>query len=115
MSWEFNILNEQDITIPAKEGVYIKNIILEGARYDLNTNSLVEPYPMQLYTIMPIIHFKPVYNKKNEENNYKIPLYLYGNRAGSLDRPSLLMEIDISAGQYDANFWIKRGAALLLT
>jgi hypothetical protein len=62
LTWEFPVMsfNESSITMRPREGAYIKELYLEGARWDSDNACLAEPNPMELFSMMPIIHFKPV-------------------------------------------------------
>lgn len=118
LSWDFSVLNhtEQSISMEPKEGAYIKGLFLEGARWDSDNGCLAEPYPMELYCPVPIMHFKPVFHRKSSgKGHYKTPLYIYPIRTGTRERPSFVLEVDLKAGAKDANFWTKRGTALLLS
>jgi dynein heavy chain len=54
--------------------------------------------------------------KKGTKGVYRCPLYVYPVRGGSVDKPSLLMDVDLKTGpRGDWQFWAKRGTALLLT
>jgi hypothetical protein len=66
LSWEFPILNQSlaSITSHPKEGAYLNGFFLEGARWDADQSCLGEPFPMELTSSMPIIHFKPTDSKK---------------------------------------------------
>ena len=57
-------LAEKDLSGPPKDGVYVKNLILEGAGWDVDNASLREPQPMELNVDMPIIQFKPAEMRK---------------------------------------------------
>lgn len=117
LNYEHPILNQdpQSIVTAAKEGSYVYGLFVEGARWDLDANALAEPVPMELYAPMPVIHFKPVENKKKAmKGMYACPVYLYPFRSGSRERPSFVTECDVKAGSFPAEFWIKRGVALLL-
>ena len=99
---------------PPKEGVYIKGIYLEGASWDRKNNSLKEPRAMELISQMPPIHFKPVESKKKAGKGlYTCPLYYYPIRAGTRERPSFIIAIDLKTGNNDSEFYVKRGTAAL--
>ena len=102
---------------PIKEGVYVKGVYLEGAGWDAENYCLCEPEPMRLLEAMPIIHFKPVENKKKVAKNiYQCPLYMYPVRTGSRERPSFMISVDLkSCAGREPDHWIKRGTALLLS
>jgi dynein heavy chain len=108
--------DESQVTVAPKEGAYIKNMILEGAKWDTNANTLTDADAMQLTAPMPMVHFKPVAKKKPAtEGIYQCPLYLYPVRTGSRERPSFMIWLDLKSGPNDGNYWIKRGTALLLS
>lgn len=66
MSWDFTVqqADDQYLTTPPKDGVYIKGLYLEAAAWDKKAGCLIDPEPMQLVCAMPTILFKPVENKK---------------------------------------------------
>lgn len=118
LSWDFIVLNqdEETLTQPPSDGAYVKGLFLEGARWDEDAGCLDEPYAMQLQCAMPIVHFKPVDNKKkSSRGTYNCPLYLYPVRTGTRERPSYMISIDLKSGSRPPEFWIKRGTALLLS
>jgi dynein heavy chain len=117
LSFEYSIVNaeEKEVHQPPKEGVYVKDMYLEGAGWDFENGNLCEPSPMELIVDMPIVHFKPTDNKKkNAKGIYSCPLYMYPVRTGSRERPSFMTFVDLKGGACDSDFWIKRGTALLL-
>jgi len=108
--------DEASIAGHPKEGMYVKNMILEGAKWDYNGMHLTDADAMQLSAPMPLVHFKPVNKKKNiTEGIYQCPLYLYPVRTGSRERPSFMAYLDLKSGPNSGDFWIKRGTALLLS
>lgn len=118
LTWDFVVMgnNEQAINMKPKEGAYVKGLYLEGARWDTDNACLAEPFPMELYCPMPILHFKPVEGrKKSSKGLHPCPTYIYPNRAGTPQQPSFLCEVDLKSGPRDSQFWSKRGVALLLS
>merc|ERR1712070_250512 len=117
LSWEFPITNQAPESLPkAKEGSFVNGLFVEGARWDLDNNCLVEPLPMELFSPMPVIQFKPVENKKKGSKGvYSCPIYMYPFRSGSRERPSWVLNADIKCGGKPSEFWIKRGVAMLLS
>ncbi|CAM9332211.1 unnamed protein product, partial [Choristocarpus tenellus] len=118
LSWEFSVLG-QDATLissPAKEGAYCDGLFLEGARWNKTEGCLEEPLAMELFFSMPVIHFKPVESKKKASKGmYICPTYMYPLRTGSRERPSFVIAADLKSGRHPAEFWTKRGVALLLS
>lgn len=46
---------------------------------------------------------------------YECPCYYYPTRAGTVSKDSFMLKVDLKAGDYSAEFWVKRGAALLMS
>lgn len=71
---------------------------------------------MELIVPMPIIHFRPVENKKKSSRGvYNCPLYLYPVRTGTRERPSYMGTVDLKSGAAEPDHWIMRGTAVLLS
>ena len=118
LNWEFPILNQEPEAIAqaAKEGSYVNGLFLEGARWDIDGNCLSQPLPMELFSAMPVIHFKPVESKKKSSKGiYSCPIYLYPFRSGSRERPSFVISADVKSGNQASDFWVKRGVAMVLS
>jgi dynein heavy chain len=101
-----------------KDGVYVSGISLEGATWNFTGGYLEESRPMELISAMPIIHFKPVEGKRrtgNKHGFYSCPVYMYPIRSGSRERPSYVVTVELRAGKFSADFWTKRGVAMLLS
>jgi dynein heavy chain len=119
LSWDFPVLQHNDITqITAypKEGVYVSGLYVEGACWNFASGYFEESRPMELVSPMAIIHFKPTEGKKKSSKGfYSCPVYMYPIRTGSRERPSYVVSTDLRAGKFSAEFWTKRGVALLLS
>ncbi len=118
LGWEFNVLHMDDdpVAIGNKDSVLISGVYLEGAGWDRKSNCLKEPKAMELVTAMPLIQFKPVESrKKSSKGIYLCPVYYYPIRTGAEERPSFIIAVDLKTGQYDSDFFVKRGTALLLS
>jgi len=119
LSFSFSIVDADavDITSPPQDGVYIREMYLEGAGWDRERKCLCEPNMMELIVQMPVVHFKPAERKRkaNSKNVYECPLYMYPVRTGSRERPSFIAMIELDTGGVEAEHWVKRGTALLLS
>ncbi|XP_075914114.1 dynein axonemal heavy chain 2-like [Petromyzon marinus] len=119
LSWEFVVSTVEDnnILVPPKDGVWVRGLYLEGAGWDRRASCLVEAEPMELVCAMPTVHFKPVENKrKSARGLYSCPCYYCPDRAGSPERPSsIVLGVDLRAGSQPADHWVKRGTALLMS
>jgi dynein heavy chain len=79
-------------------------------------STLKEPEVMELYCAMPVLHFKPIQKRaKPPQNVYECPCYYYPVRQGSVTKDSFMLKVDLKSGDYAAEFWVKRGAALLMS
>jgi dynein heavy chain, axonemal len=124
LDFEYPILAEppEKVKEHPKEGAYIKGLFLEGAKWNFEEACLAEPEPMQLFSDMPVIHFKPVEGKKGLSAAaaravgapYRSPMYLYPVRTGTRERPSFMGVVELKSGAVDPDHWVKRGTALLL-
>uniref|UniRef100_A0A8C6R755 Dynein axonemal heavy chain 2 n=1 Tax=Nannospalax galili TaxID=1026970 RepID=A0A8C6R755_NANGA len=118
LSWEFIVstVDDSNLVYPPKDGVWVRGLYLEGAGWDQKNSCLVEAEPMQLVCLMPTIHFRPAESrKKSAKGMYSCPCYYYPNRAGSTDRASFVICIDLRSGAMTSDHWIKRGTALLMS
>ncbi|KAI8894261.1 dynein heavy chain and region D6 of dynein motor-domain-containing protein [Globomyces pollinis-pini] len=117
LSWEFHPMNDDEPNKDlGKEGIYIRNLYLEGASWDRKNSCLKEPKPMELITSLPPILFRPVESKKKSiKGFYTCPLYIFPIRSGTRERPSFIIAMELKSGGFDQDFWIKRGAACLTT
>jgi dynein heavy chain len=119
LSWEFPVLDHNmpdSIHEHPKEGAYMYGMVLEGAQWSYEAEALTDPAPMQLFSAMPIVHFKPVEGKrKSNRVLYSCPIYMYPVRTGTRERPSFVVAAELSSGNQAPSFWTKRGVALLLS
>ena len=120
LSFSFEVMNacEASIEEPPTEGVYVRGLFLEGAGWNAKEKCLCEPTPLtELVVEMPVIHFKPTHLKKSSKTGtyYQCPLYVYGKRTGTRERPSFVCYVELHAGGAAPEHWIKRGTALLLS
>jgi dynein heavy chain len=64
---------------------------------------------------MPVIQFRPIKEKKKKATGlYKCPTYIYPIRAGTVENPSFQFRINLKSGEFEPDFWKKRGTALLM-
>merc|ERR550514_1808631 len=100
LAWEFPIMaqKEEDFQAGPKEGAYVKGIFLEGARWDFEKSNLADSHTMELFSAMPIIHFKPTENKKKTAKGFYVcPVYMYPVRTGTRERPSFMCAAEIKS------------------
>lgn len=117
---EFDFIPTQkavtDISEVVKEGAFITGLYLEGAKWNLEKQCLMEPEVMELISLMPVIHFKPIpYRAKRPPGYYVCPCYYYPIRQGKIARDSFMLLIELKTGECSPEFWVKRGTALLMS
>ena len=119
LSWEYTVMSTQEAAVVSRprEGAYVKGLYLEGARWDVENGCLGEPNAMELYSTLPLVHFKPVEGgrKKTSKGMHGLPLYQYPVRQAWNGQETLLGEVELKSGGKDSAFWTKRGVALLLS
>eukprot|EP00698_Gefionella_okellyi_P021811 TRINITY_DN713_c0_g5_i1.p1 TRINITY_DN713_c0_g5~~TRINITY_DN713_c0_g5_i1.p1 ORF type:complete len:2528 (-),score=851.46 TRINITY_DN713_c0_g5_i1:18-6647(-) len=118
LAWDFNVtqyLEVREVSSAPKEGVYIRGMYLEGARWDRERGQLTDPLPMELWDQMPITLFKPIDSKRKVRTGlYTCPCYMYPVRTGTRERPSFMLAVELKTQEHP-DHWVKRGAALLLS
>lgn len=111
------------LTLKPENGVYIRGLYLEGARWDATINSINDSLPKQLYTDMPVLHLDPEKDRKDPtENIYRCPVYKILSRRGTLSTtghstnfvmwievPSNRTNILNNEGKCDQEEWIRAG------
>ena len=127
VSFDFNFMKEtwQSLKEGPEDGVYIRGLFLEGARWDATIDGLNDSLPKQLYTEVPVIHLQPVKDRQAvTENIYRCPVYKILSRRGTLSTtghstnfimwievPSKRTNITNNVGQADQEEWIRAGVA----
>ena len=123
LDFEFPVDDRKWENIPRApdDGAYVRGLYLEGARWDADARQLAEPAAMELFSPMPVVHFKPSDSKASGGKKskkgamYACPLYYYPVRTGTRERPSFMRLVDLRAGPMGPDFWTLRGTALLLS
>lgn len=110
----------EDISEEIDAGVYVHGLFLEGARYDIETQSIQESRKGELFTKIPIVHLEPVRLKvaTSSDHTYACPMYKTSARVGVLSTTGLstnfVVSLDLNAGVgVSPKHWIQRGVALL--
>ncbi|XP_008181522.3 dynein heavy chain 2, axonemal [Acyrthosiphon pisum] len=116
LSWEFIPIpiSENDLLNPPDKGVYIHNLYLEGAGWDKEHLCLCEPSPLELITVLPIIHFLPVEGKRSLPDFYQSPVYYCPKRSEIHNTYTCAVILSLKSGSQHPDHWIKRSTAVLL-
>lgn len=62
----FDEITFQDIKEAPEDGVYVYGMFLEGARWDARKHYLSGSKPKELFSDLPLMLWKPIYNKVEE-------------------------------------------------
>ena len=105
-----------DISEVISNGAFVTGLFLEGAKWNLDKQCLMEPEVMELISVMPVFHFKPIMKRlKPPPGIYECPCYYYPIRTGIIAKDSFMLKVDLKTGDQVPEFWIKRGTALLMS
>jgi dynein heavy chain len=85
LTFEFQVQQTKTAGVRPEEGQYVFGLFLEGARWDVQQNTIAESHPRVLYDVMPVIWLKPTeVSKLNIANTYDCPIYKTSARRGTL-------------------------------
>ena len=120
LAFSFKVLEEEEPEevedSPPTEGVYIYGFFMDGARWERETQTVVDQLPGEMYDKMPIIHFKPVEGYKPDPEEYSCPAYKTSVRAGVLSTTgqstNFILPVELPTKE-PPRFWILRATALL--
>jgi len=133
-SFVFKDEGPEDLTTKAEDGCYIHGLFLEGARWDKNQRSLIDPKPKELFSSLPVLHMLPEQHRPTPTGGiYRCPVYKILTRTGTLSttghstnfvtwieipsnrmtifRSSLVSETNAQVKFCDQDYWIKAGVA----
>lgn len=121
---EFEVLKEQDVEQGPEDGVYIRGMFLEGARWDKEEHMLGESLLKQLTDAVPIIHVKPAASSEQDDSKksslipYDCPVYKTQMRRGTLSTTghstNYVMNVQLMSDKPQRH-WINRGVAIILS
>ncbi|KAI8850637.1 hypothetical protein BC829DRAFT_441991 [Chytridium lagenaria] len=104
------------VTYPEEDGVLIRGLFMEGARWDRSKKCLQDSYPMEMYSTMPLIRFIPTQIPQTDPSLYVCPLYKTSARAGTLSTTghstNFVITLNIPSDK-PQDFWISKGVALI--
>merc|ERR1719241_50786 len=94
------------ITTKPQDGVYIRGLFLEGARWDPEIRSLNDSRPKQLFSPAPIMHLSPCKDRTEPTGGiYRCPIYKVLSRRGVLSTTghstNFVMWIEIPSNRED--------------
>ncbi|KAI9095538.1 hypothetical protein DFS34DRAFT_182154 [Phlyctochytrium arcticum] len=99
-----------------QDGVLIHGLFMEGARWDREKRLIQDSFPMEMFSVMPLIRFTPTQTPPPPQNLYITPLYKTSARAGTLSTTghstNFVVSLQIPTDR-PQDYWISKGVALL--
>ncbi len=91
------------------EGVYVRELILEGARW--YKNSLEASRPREMFAPLPLLHVTAINKKKSGDDKsvYNCPVYKYAKRTDKY----IIFRVNLNSETDPPSKWKLKGVALL--
>ncbi|XP_058254502.1 dynein axonemal heavy chain 3 [Hemibagrus wyckioides] len=118
IGFEFEVMKQEDeMQVKPEDGVYVRGLFLEGARWDRERMVIGESQPKILFDSLPIIWLKPGESSRFLHNGvYMCPVYKTSARRGTLSTTghstNYVLSIELPSDQPQKH-WINRGVAAL--
>ncbi|CAH1116455.1 unnamed protein product [Phaedon cochleariae] len=100
---------KEDFNAAPREGAYVYGLFMEGARWDIQLNSLADSKLKELFPVVPVIFIKAITQDKQDlRNMYDCPVYKTRMRG-----PTFVWTFNLKTKE-KALKWVLAGVAILL-
>ena len=110
--------NPSKIYQEPEEGIYICGLPIEGAKWDLEKETLCECSNRELTNFLPVIHLLPTQETEPYDMNttYECPVFRTQNRGtGALDLPNYIISLYLPTKDMKPDHWVQRSVAAFIT
>ena len=118
LEFEYEVLKlDGDPEAGPEDGVLCSGLNLEGARWCFDTHMVVESRIGEMYTMLPIIHFKPATGHVCPKGFYACPVYKTAERKGVLSTTGMSTNFVVAVelpSSVEPERWVLAGVAALL-
>lgn len=116
LDYDFEVVTDENPERP-EDGVIVTGMFLEGCRWNNDAYSLIESEPKVLYTICPLVWFKPCKPEDfSQAQSYNCPIYKTSERRGVLmttgHSTNHVLDLRVPTTTHP-DHWRKRGVAIL--
>ncbi|KAJ0405408.1 hypothetical protein ATCC90586_009447 [Pythium insidiosum] len=117
LGFDHEPMPRNDYSQKPKDGVYVRGLFLEGAKWCKTEGSLAESDAKVLFSLAPVILFRPVRKSEmNLLNCYTCPVYKTSERRGTLSTTghstNFICYIRLPSNKPESH-WVARGVAML--
>uniref|UniRef100_A0A2A4JQR8 Dynein axonemal heavy chain 7 n=1 Tax=Heliothis virescens TaxID=7102 RepID=A0A2A4JQR8_HELVI len=117
LAFHYEVQKQLEIDTPPPEGVYIRGLFMEGARWNMDEMCVDESIPKILYDDFPPVWLIPLKREDVPTDVfYNCPLYKTGDRRGVLSttgHSTNYILFMLLPTKLEPDHWIMRGVALL--
>ncbi|KAK2582958.1 hypothetical protein KPH14_009015 [Odynerus spinipes] len=106
---EVTAKQKEEVTAAPREGAYINNLYMEGARWDVETGAISDARLKELFPLLPVVYIRAITQDKQDlKNMYECPVYKTRSRG-----PTYVWTFNLRTRD-KPNKWVLAGVAILL-